>query len=101
MLRSNLATRPFYNERGVRAGLLGLALIGLVLTLFNAIEILRLGAGREARQLVAQNASQARDARQDARHSPVDQPGAAGGGADRGPWANVLIDRRAFCGQRC
>lgn len=42
MLRTNLATRPFYNERGVHL-LLGLAaLLVLVLTAFNAYRIVSL-----------------------------------------------------------
>jgi hypothetical protein len=98
MLRSNLATRPFYNDRGVRAGLVGLAIIGLVLTLFNAIEILRLeSAGREARQLVAQNASQAREMRDKARNirQSINQAQLAVV-QTAAREANVLIDRRAF-----
>ena len=47
MLRTNLSTRPFYNERGVRAGLAALVALAVGLTLFNAYEIIRLqGAPR-------------------------------------------------------
>ena len=98
MLRTNLATRPFYNDRGVRAGLVGLAIVGLVLTLFNAIEILRLeSAGREARQLVAQNATQAREMRDKAREirQSINQAQLAVV-QTAAREANVLIDRRAF-----
>jgi Tfp pilus assembly protein PilN len=98
MLRTNLATRPFYNERGVRAGLAVLALVAIGLTLFNAIEILRLeSVGREARQAVAQNAAQAREIRDKARaiRQSINQTQlAAVQTAARE--ANVLIDRRAF-----
>ncbi len=98
MLRTNLATRPFYNDRGVRAGLAVLALIAIVLTLFNAIEILRLeSAGRDARQAMAQNALQARDMRAKAlqiRQSINQAQLAVIQTAARE--ANVLIDRRAF-----
>jgi hypothetical protein len=98
VLRTNLATRPFYNQRGVRAGLLGLALIAIGLSVFNAIEILRLeSAGREARQLVAQNAAQAREMRDkasDIRQSINQTRLAAVQTAARE--ANVLIDRRTF-----
>lgn len=98
MLRTNLATRPFYNERGVRAGLAVLALVAIGLTIFNAIEILRLeSAGREARQLVAQNAAHAREMRDKARsiRQSINQTQlAAVQTAARE--ANVLIDRRAF-----
>ena len=98
MLRTNLASRPFYNDQGIRAGLLVLALVAVGLTIFNAIEILRLeSAGREARQLVAQNASQARDMRdkaRDIRQSINQAQLALVQTAARE--ANVLIDRRAF-----
>lgn len=98
MLRTNLATQPFYNQRGVGAGLAVLALIAIGLTLFNAIEILRLeAAGREARQLVAQNAAQAREMRdraRDIRQSINQSQLAVVQTAARE--ANVLIDRRAF-----
>ncbi len=98
MLRTNLATRPFYNDRGVRAGLAVLALVAIGLTLFNAIEILRLeSVGREARQAVAQNAAQSREIRDKARaiRQSINQVQlAAVQTAARE--ANVLIDRRAF-----
>ena len=98
MLRSNLATRPFYNDRSVRAGLVVLALIAVFLTVFNAIEILRLeSAGRDARQMVAQNAVQGREMRDKARdiRQAINQTQlAAVQTAARE--ANVLIDRRTF-----
>jgi hypothetical protein len=44
MLRTNLATRPFYNDRIVRVGL-GLAVIGVAaFTAFNARELVSLGS---------------------------------------------------------
>ncbi len=98
MLRTNLASRPFYNERGVRAGLAVLALIAMALTVFNAIEILRLeSAGRDARQSIARNAQQATELRQKAqqiRQSINQTQLAVIQTAARE--ANVLIDRRAF-----
>ena len=42
MLRTNLATRPFYNERAVRFVLGVVALLVLGVSAFNAIELLRL-----------------------------------------------------------
>jgi Tfp pilus assembly protein PilN len=39
MLRTNLSTRPFYNERGVHAVLTVTALIVLALTIFNLTQI--------------------------------------------------------------
>jgi hypothetical protein len=98
MLRTNLSTRPFYNDRAVRTGLLALALVALGLTLFNAIEILRLErAGREARQTVAQNAEQARELREKAAaiRQSINQA-ALQAVQESARDANALIDRRAF-----
>ena len=98
MLRTNLSTRPFYNERAVRTGLAVLALIALGLTFFNAIEILRLErAGREARQTVARNNAQARDMRQRAQviRQSINQAALQAVQASARD-ANALIDRRAF-----
>ena len=39
MLRTNLSTRPFYNERAVQLLLALAALLVVVLTAFNAIRI--------------------------------------------------------------
>jgi hypothetical protein len=48
MLRTNLSTRPFYNERAVQA-IVGLAVIVvLVATAFNAIEVMRLTGSQRA-----------------------------------------------------
>lgn len=44
MLRTNLSTRPFYNERAVHALLAILALVVLVLTAVNLYEIVRLSS---------------------------------------------------------
>ena len=37
MLTTNLSTRPFYNERAVRAGLIGLLVLMSALTIFSAV----------------------------------------------------------------
>jgi hypothetical protein len=98
MLRTNLSTRPFYNDRAVRTGLAVLALVALGLTLFNAVEILRLErAGREARQTVAQNATQAAEMRERARVIRQSINRAALQQVQLSARdANALIDRRAF-----
>ena len=98
MLRNNLSTRPFYNERAVRTGLAALAALAIGLTVFNAYEVLRLqGQSRDSRQTIAQNevlAREARDKAQVIRRSidreklAVVQTAAAE--------ANSLIDRRTF-----
>ena len=98
MLRNNLSTRPFYNERGVRTGLAALAALAIGLTLFNAYEIIRLqGQSRDARQMIAQNNAQAiqmRDKAQVIRRS-IDKEKLAIVQAAAGE-ANALIDRRTF-----
>ncbi len=45
-LRTNLATRPFYNVRAVHASIIALAVVVLGLTLFNAVELVRLTASQ-------------------------------------------------------
>ena len=98
MLRSNLSTRPFYNERGVRAGLGALVALALGLTLFNAYEIIRLqGQSRDARATIAQNDAHARDLREKAvvirraiNRTQLDAVQA------KAREANALIDRRTF-----
>ena len=42
MLRANLATRPFYNERAVQFVLGAVALLVLAISAFNAFELIRL-----------------------------------------------------------
>ena len=42
MLHTNLSTRPFYNARAVQTLLGVLALIVLAVTLYNAVQIVRL-----------------------------------------------------------
>lgn len=41
MIRANLSTRPFYNERAVQLWLLVLALIVAAATLFNVVRVIR------------------------------------------------------------
>jgi hypothetical protein len=98
MLRTNLSTRPFYNERGVRAGLAALGALAVGLTLFNAVEILRLqGQSRDSRETIARNEAQAIDLREKARviRRSIDRVKLdAGQVAARE--ANMLIDRRTF-----
>src|SRR5918993_1269529 len=98
MLRTNLSTRPFYNERGVRAGLVALAALAVGLTLFNAFEIVRLqGQSRDSRETIARNEAQAVDLREKARviRRSIDRAKleAVQIAATE---ANALIDRRTF-----
>jgi hypothetical protein len=98
VLRTNLSTRPFYNERVVRAALMLVAAVAIGLTIFNALRILQLtsrgaevrseadAAEREASRL----GSEARRIRQTINR---DQLAAVQVAARE---ANQLIDRRAF-----
>jgi hypothetical protein len=98
MLRTNLSTRPFYNERAVRAALGGVAAIAVGLTLFNAIEIIRLRSqDSAARQTIARNDEQSRQLRGQAEviRRSIDQARLAVVQAAAGE-ANALIDRRTF-----
>ena len=98
MLRTNLSTRPFYNDRAVRTGLGVLALVALGLTVFNLTEILRLRSqSSDVRQLIARNEQQAREMRDKAagirRSIDREKLHAIQMAASE---ANTLIDRRAF-----
>jgi hypothetical protein len=98
MLRTNLSTRPFYNDRAVRSVLGALALAGVGLTVFNAYEIVRLRAqDRDVRQTIQQNDARARELREQAevirRSIDREKLAAVQVAADE---ANALIDRRTF-----
>jgi hypothetical protein len=98
MLHSNLSTRPFYNDRAVRAAIAGVALVAFGLTAFNLGRIWWLRSeGGDLRQRSEQNESLARDLRDKARvirQSLNRQELAVVQAAARE--ANQLIDRRAF-----
>ena len=98
MLHTNLSTRPFYNDRAVKALLALVALLTLGLTLFNAAEILQLqGQTRDAREAIARNDIQVRELRAKAveiRRSVDAAKLTAVQTAARE--ANALIDRRTF-----
>lgn len=98
MLRTNLSTRPFYNERLVRTVLGLFGVLAVALTLFNAYEIVRLqGQSRDSRTSIANNDAQARDLRQKAEtiRRSIDKArlDAVQAAAQE---ANALIDRRTF-----
>ncbi|MFN2447874.1 MAG: hypothetical protein ABR606_20090, partial [Vicinamibacterales bacterium] len=98
MLRTNLASRPFYNERLVRAGLLLVALVAVVFTLFNVVQVMSLRArSRELETRVAESTARAAALRAEAqkiRQSLNQQDVSAVQAAAR--QANHLIERRAF-----
>jgi Tfp pilus assembly protein PilN len=98
ILRTNLATRPFYNTRVVRAIVALLAVIVIAITLFDVIQDVRLSAQegtlggradqaeREAQRLRGQ-AAQIR-----AQIDPRDLASVSAEARE----ANAIIDRRAF-----
>lgn len=98
MLRTNLSTRPFYNERGVHLVLGLVALILLAVTAFSLWEIFDLSARQAQLQERVQAAEQgARQARADAERvrgaiNPREFTQAVAEARD----ANTLIDRRVF-----
>jgi DNA-binding transcriptional MerR regulator len=98
MLHTNLSTRPFYNDRTVKALLAVVVLLTLGLTLFNAAEILQLqGQTADARETISRNDTQVRELRAKAaeiRRSVDAAKLAAVQTAARE--ANALIDRRTF-----
>jgi Tfp pilus assembly protein PilN len=98
VIRTNLSTRPFYNERIVRLVLIGAGLVVLAATLFNVTRILQLS--RQDTQLATQAASdevRARDLRASAarRRATVDPRTLELASVDARQ-ANDLIDRRTF-----
>ena len=98
MLRNNLSTRPFYNERAVRTALAALAALAIGLTIFNVYEVLRLQRqSRDARETIALNEVRSREARDKAQviRRSIDREKLAVVQAAAAE-ANALIDRRTF-----
>lgn len=98
MLRTNLSTRPFYNERIVQVLLALAAGVVVILTIFNAIRIIGLSRqntelssliGRDRNEAVRLNA----EARRIRAGIDEDELEATAGAADA---ANRLIDQRTF-----
>jgi Tfp pilus assembly protein PilN len=98
MLRTNLATRPFYNEGAVRLVLLGLGLVVVAATLFNVARVIQLS--RRDTQLVTQasrdeaRATELRAAA--ARLRATVDPKTIERASTDARQANSLIDRRVF-----
>ena len=68
MLRTNLSTRPFYNDRAVRIGLAVIAVIAIGLTTFNVFEVWRLRSqGADQRTVASANETEARNLQEKAR----------------------------------
>lgn len=98
MFRLNLSTRPFYNERAVHLVLALLAILLVVVTVFNAREVVRLSGRQTAlRAGISADEAKAADLRQRAaalraqlRTDDLERVLAAA------REANTLIDRRTF-----
>jgi hypothetical protein len=98
MLRTNLSTRPFYNERLVHLGILVAAILVAALTLFNILRVVSLSSRNTALSTkAAADEAQGQRYEQEAtniRRSLDDAELKAVAGAARE--ANVLIDQRTF-----
>ena len=98
MLRTNLATRPFYNERGVH-GVLGVTLlIVLALTIFNVTQIVLLSRRHLALgQEIAAAEHRAEELRaRAARARQAIDPKQVAAISDEAREANALISQRLF-----
>ena len=98
MIRSNLATRPFYNERAVRLWLMAIAVLVALATVVNVAQMLRYSrSDTELARQAANDEARATELRAEAARlrSTVDarQIELASLEAQQ---ANALIDRRTF-----
>ncbi|MGH9257998.1 MAG: hypothetical protein ACRD3C_25845 [Vicinamibacterales bacterium] len=98
MLRTNLATRPFYNVRAVQVVLGGAIAILLGMTVFNVVQVVRLGASQYtlgARAAQAEQEALRLRAEAGRLRAQID-PGELQVVADAAQEANAIIDQRAF-----
>jgi Tfp pilus assembly protein PilN len=98
MIRTNLSTRPFYNDRAVRLWIALLAAVAVAATLFNVVRVLQYS--RSDTRLVSQasrDEARASDLRASAARlrATVDPKQLDAASADARE-ANALIDRRTF-----
>lgn len=98
MLRTNLATRPFYNDRAVRVGIAVAVLAIAAFTTFNGMQVVGLNARNSDMSDRAQNAERqkadyARQADTIRRSLNTAEMGAVQQAAQE---ANLLIGRRVF-----
>lgn len=98
MLRTNLATRPFYNVRGVRAAIAVLAAVVLGGTLLNLVQLIRLTVSQESLGARAADAEQesARLRQEAVRLRAQINPRELQTVANAAREANAIIERRAF-----
>ena len=98
MLRSNLATRPFYNQRAVRIGIAILVLLVTALTAYNVLQAAALNArntemSQRAEAAERQSAEYRRQAQAIRASLETEEMSLVQQAAQE---ANVLIDRRVF-----
>jgi Tfp pilus assembly protein PilN len=98
VIRANLSTRPFYNERLVHIWLIAIGVAVLVATAFNASRVLRYSRSdtRLATQASADESRAADLRRQAARLRASVDPRQVDFAAADARQANDLIDRRTF-----
>lgn len=98
MIHSNLATRPFYNERAVQLLLFGVAALALAASAFNATRLIQLSRRDTNLALqAARDEAAAADLRaQAARLRAAVDARALDTAAAEARQANALIDRRTF-----
>jgi Tfp pilus assembly protein PilN len=98
VIRTNLSTRPFYNERAVRAWLAAGAIVVIAATIFNVTSVLRYS--RSDTQLAGEasrDEARASDLRQQAsRLRATVDPKQIEFASNEARQANALIDRRTF-----
>jgi hypothetical protein len=98
MIRTNLSTRPFYNVRAVRAAVAMLTAVVVAVTLYNAIQIIRLSANQRTVGAEAANAEEeaerlrAEAVRIRGQIDPEELDKVAGAASE----ANAIIDQRTF-----
>ncbi len=98
MLRTNLSSRPFYNVRAINAAVTLLAVLVVIVTLFNVVQYVRLSArerslGADAAQAEREAADlRGRAAQLRAQIDPKELQVVAAAARE----ANTVIDQRAF-----
>jgi Tfp pilus assembly protein PilN len=98
MIRTNLSTRPFYNERAVLFWLLLVALVVVAATLFNVTRVLRYShSDTQLATQAARDEARAADLRQQAtRLRATVDPRQIEVASTEARQANELIERRTF-----
>jgi hypothetical protein len=98
VIRTNLSTRPFYNERAVHFWLLVMAAVVVLATAFNVSRVLRYSrSDTELATRASRDESRAADLRQQAtRLRATVDPKQVEFVSSEARQANVLIDRRTF-----